>query len=245
MIPRWPEDLRPLYPKKYIENHDGLTKNIDALYVNMNKLFSRTLMPKAGDSGNVHAYVINLLYECKQNRPIHVMDFIFNEIKYACTEQKWSLPFAPFIHTLIDGVTQDQNPPFVKDVTHGVYTMKITKEKIDHGNNMGKQVRFEAGTSASHIARYNKKQNLILTSMKSLFDICISNSIEIAHVKQHLYNHYPPKGVDASTIQIPVWENPLANWASSDGDDTHAKEQTREDQEDDVHGNDADGNADD
>ena len=101
---------------------------------------------------------------------IYQPEYIGNEIKYACTEQKRSLPFAPFIQTLIDGVTRDQKYHFVKDVSRGVYTMKISR-KDDHAKYKGKE--SEAGTSSSSITRYNKKQNLICINKHEVIFKCL------------------------------------------------------------------------
>jgi len=149
----------------YLDNLEGVPGTLTGLepyYITLNKLFRHTLMPKSGDASFIRAYSLNLLNQMKFKEKIHVMDLLYQEIRFAMAEQKRSLPYGPYIQKFIDHVS---GAHFYKDVEHGSFQPRAEKAPSSGAPS--------SGPSSSRAKKSSSPgSSSTLNALKSLFCFC-------------------------------------------------------------------------
>jgi hypothetical protein len=149
----------------YVDNLEGVPGTLTGLepyYITLNKLFRHTLMPKSGDASFIRAYSLNLLNEMKFKEKLHVMDLIYQEIRFAIAEQKRSLPYGPYIQKFIDHVS---GAHFYKEVAHGPFQPRAEKAPSSG-------VPSSGPSSSSAKKPSSPGSSSTLDAIKSLFCFC-------------------------------------------------------------------------
>jgi hypothetical protein len=174
------ESMRPSYmDNMYDQNKTGVVhgnlRGLLPFYDQMNKLFRSTLTPKVGDSSFIRGYTINLLKHARDETPIDVMDFLYNEIRLAMVDRR-SLPLAPYIQAFVNRITGLDLPT---NVIHPLYKPSI--EKIIPGVTTRDLRNMATRDPTPPPPRESRS---IMAALKSIFTICQSNSTKVAKLNR-------------------------------------------------------------
>ena len=84
----------------------------------LNNCLRVTLSPKVGDATNVRSHAKNLLTTIVEGKKIDIARYMLAEMQEACCSTSKSLPYACYIHFLVEQVTEKA---FFKEITHNAY----------------------------------------------------------------------------------------------------------------------------
>ena len=84
----------------------GNTKGLTFFPATLNKMFMHTIAPKCDDPTHIREFDKDLLVCMVKKEEFLVTDFIFQTMKIASADHTRSLPYAPYIMTIIDKIPQ-------------------------------------------------------------------------------------------------------------------------------------------
>lgn len=172
-------------------------------------------MPKKGDSSSILSITKNLLARLAPDaEPFSVFGFIWEEISRASESGSKIYPYAPYIMFMIENVT---NKIFDKERKHLKYLPRVGDTIRPRG---GKAPRGSSRVPppVSAPSPGSSTTSPIHSFLRAIFNVCKSNSVEIAKNTQRtkqIYRHLNLSPLFSPDREPPMFEDPFAAYEAT------------------------------